>query len=155
MLGGFHLNDRRFADDDLTLGSIDPYQVFRIFHEICCFEWETGRTADIAYMVDQSHNLKPKTEEMLQTVMRAQVLFAKAAIVDHSQLARLQQQCSLIDAEECLQEAFQSDVRPVVEEWRRARGLAPNPLAAFRESGYMNRIVDERAGRAQAVASYA
>jgi L-rhamnose isomerase / sugar isomerase len=155
MLGGFHLNDRRFADDDLTLGSIDPYQVFRIFHEICFFEWESGRAADIAYMVDQSHNLKPKTEEMIQTVMRAQVLFAKAAIVDHTRLTELQEACSLIDAEECMQSAFQSDVRPVVEEWRRIHGLAPNPLAAFRESGYMKRIVEERAGRAQTVASYA
>jgi L-rhamnose isomerase / sugar isomerase len=64
----FHFNDRRYADDDLTLGSIDPYQVFRIFHEIALFEWETGRRADIAYMVDQSHNLKDKIEEMIQTV---------------------------------------------------------------------------------------
>jgi L-rhamnose isomerase/sugar isomerase len=155
MLGGFHLNDRRFADDDLTLGSIDPYQVFRIFHEICLYEWETGRAADIAFMVDQSHNLKPKTEEMLQTVMRAQMLFAKAAIVDRARLAELHRQCSLIDAEECLQTAFQSDVRPVIEEWRRSKGLPPNPLAAFRESGYLNRIVEQRAGRAQSVASYA
>jgi L-rhamnose isomerase/sugar isomerase len=155
MLGGFHLNDRRFADDDLTLGSIDPYQVFRIFHEICFYQWETGGTADIAYMVDQSHNLKPKTEEMIQTVVRAQLLFARAAIVDHARLAELQSKCSLIDAEECLQDAFQTDVRPVIEEWRRSKGLAPNPLAAFRESGYMDRIVQERAGRAQSVASYA
>ena len=155
MLGGFHLNDRRFADDDLTLGSIDPYQVFRIFHEICFFEWETGRPADIAYMVDQSHNLKPKTEEMLQTITRAQMLFAKAAIVDHERLAGHQRSCSLIDAEECLQTAFQSDVRPVIEEWRRAKGLATDPLAAFRESGYLRRIADERGGRAQAAASYA
>jgi hypothetical protein len=60
MLGGFHFNDRRYADDDLTLGSIDPYQVFRIFHEIGFFEWQTGSRADIAYMIDQSHNLKRK-----------------------------------------------------------------------------------------------
>ena len=155
MLGGFHLNDRRFADDDLTLGSIDPYQVFRIFHEICFFEWETGRPADIAYMVDQSHNLKPKTEEMLQTITRAQMLFAKAAIVDHERLAGHQRSCSLIDAEECLQTAFQSDVRPAIEEWRRAKGLPVDPLAAFRESGYLRRIAEERGGRAQAAASYA
>ena len=68
MLGGFHFNDRRYADDDLTLGSIDPYQVFRIFHEILFFEWETGQRADIAYMIDQSHNLKGKIEAMIQTV---------------------------------------------------------------------------------------
>ncbi len=83
MLGGFHFNDRRYADDDLTLGSIDPYQVFRIFHEILYFEWETGKRPDIAYMIDQSHNLKGKIEAMIQTVVMAQMLFAKAAIVDH------------------------------------------------------------------------
>src|SRR5689334_15674061 len=68
MLGGFHFNDRRYADDDLTLGSIDPYQVFRIFHEILFFEWEESCRADIAYMIDQSHNLKGKIEAMIQTV---------------------------------------------------------------------------------------
>jgi len=155
MLGGFHLNDRRYADDDLTLGSIDPYQVFRIFHEICHFEWETGRRADIAYMVDQSHNLKPKTEEMIQTVMTAQEIHAKAAIVDHERLAALQAGCDLIDAEECLKSAFYTDVRPVIAEWRRSRGLAANPLTAFRESGYLARVSRERGGRAQAVSSYA
>jgi L-rhamnose isomerase/sugar isomerase len=155
MLGGFHLNDRRFADDDLTLGSIDPFQVFRIFHEICSWEWETGRAADIAFMVDQSHNLKPKAEETIQTVMRAQMLMAKAAIVDHAELAVQQNRCNPIDAEECLQAAFQSDVRPAIEAWRRAKGLAANPLGAYRESGYAARIAKERSGRAQAVGSYA
>ncbi len=79
MMGGFHFNDRRYADDDLTLGSIDPYQIFRIFHEIRMFEWETQTTADIAYMVDQSHNLKGKIEAMIQTVCTAQELYARAA----------------------------------------------------------------------------
>ena len=78
MLGGFHFNDRRYADDDLTLGSIDPYQLFRIFHEIRFYEWQTGARADIAYMVDQSHNLKGKIEAMIQTVAMAQALYAKA-----------------------------------------------------------------------------
>ena len=89
MLGGFHFNDRRYADDDLTMGSIDPYQVFRIFHEIAHFEWETGQRADIAYMIDQSHNLKGKIEAMIQTVTTAMELFAKAALVDHEKLAAL------------------------------------------------------------------
>jgi L-rhamnose isomerase/sugar isomerase len=155
MLGGFHLNDRRYADDDLTLGSIDPYQIFRIFNEIHGFEWETGRKADIAFMVDQSHNLKPKVEEMIQTVTTAQEFYAKAVAVDREALARHQQSCSLIDAEECLKSAFQIDVRPAIEEWRRARGLAAHPLQAFRESGYMARAIEERAGHAQPVASYA
>ncbi len=155
MLGGFHLNDRRYADDDLTLGSIDPYQVFRIFNEINHFEWETGATADIAYMVDQSHNLKPKAEEMIQTVMMAQEIQAKAAIVDRQNLAIHQASCSLIDAEECLKSAFYTDVRATLVEWRRWKGLAPNPLKAFRGSGYLERVSKERSGRAQAVSSYA
>ena len=155
MLGGFHLNDRRYADDDLTLGSIDPYQVFRIFNEILFYEWETGTKPDIAFMVDQSHNLKPKIEEMIQTVMSAQEIFSKAAVVDREQLVRHQTACNLIDAEECLKSAFSTDVRPVVEEWSRGKGLAPNPLKAFRESGYLKRVIGERAGHAQPVASYA
>src|SRR6266699_5707120 len=96
MIGGFHFNDRRYADDDLTLGSIDPYQVFRIFHEILLFEWETGTRADIAYMIDQSHNLKGKIEAMIQTVMHAQELYAKAALVDHERLAAAQGRCQLV-----------------------------------------------------------
>ena len=86
MLGGFHLNDRRNADDDLTVGSIDSYQVFRIFHEIGLLEWETGARADIAYMIDQSHNLKEKIEAMIQTVMTAQEFYAKAAVIDFERL---------------------------------------------------------------------
>jgi L-rhamnose isomerase/sugar isomerase len=153
MLGGFHFNDRRYADDDLTMASIDPYQIFRIFHEIALFEWETGRRADIAYMVDQSHNLKDKIEEMIQTAVAAQELFAKAALVDHAALARHQQACDLVDAEECLKAAFATDVRPMLREWRRARGLPENPLAAFRESGYLDRITRERGLRNTGAAS--
>ncbi len=145
MMGGFHFNDRRYADDDLTLGSIDPYQIFRIFHEIRMFEWETQSTADIAYMVDQSHNLKGKIEAMIQTVCTAQELYAKAALVDHQRLAQLQQNCSLVDAEETLRGAFWQDVRPVIQEWRKARNLPADPLQAFRSSGYLERITRERA----------
>ena len=149
-LGGFHFNDRRYADDDLTLGSIDPYQIFRIFHEIRFFEWETGAPADIAYMVDQSHNLKGKIEAMIQTVAMAQELYAKAAIVDHERLAAAQTACDLIAAESCLQDAFATDVRPVIRDWRAARGLATDPMAAFRASDYLERITRERAPKARA-----
>src|SRR5205814_3937880 len=106
MLGGFHFNDRRYADDDLTMGSIDPYQVFRIFHEILQFESETGKRADIAYMIDQSHNLKGKIEAMIQTVTTAMELYAKAALVDHARLAECQSRCALVDAETCRKDAF-------------------------------------------------
>src|SRR6266702_107898 len=137
MLGGFHFNDRRYADDDLTLGSIDPYQIFRIFHEIHTYEWETGARVDIAYMIDQSHNLKGKMEAMIQTVCTAQELYAKAALVDHEQLAMLQQSCSLVNAEETLRDAFWQDVRPAIREWRKSHGLPQDPMKAFRESGYL------------------
>ena len=156
MLGGFHFNDRRYADDDLTLGSIDPYQVFRIFHEIFLFEWETGSRADIAYMIDQSHNLKGKIEAMIQTVTMAQQLLAKAALVDHEALASAQKNCELVAAESMLQDAFNSDVRPVIQEWRDSKGLPRDPMQAFRDSGYLERITKERAERiSRSVTSYA
>jgi len=156
MIGGFHFNDRRYADDDLTLGSIDPYQVFRIFHEIQMLEWEKGTAADIAYMVDQSHNLKGKIEAMIQTVCTAQELYARAAMVDHERLAGLQQSCSLVDAEETLRGAFWTDTRSIVAEWRRSKGLPGDPLLAFRESGYLERASRERSARnSGASASYA
>jgi L-rhamnose isomerase/sugar isomerase len=156
MLGGFHFNDRRYADDDLTMGSIDPYQVFRIFHEICFFEAETGQRADIAYMVDQSHNLKGKIEAMIQTVTTAQQLFAKAALVDARQLAVSQKNCNLVEAESILQDAFATDVRPAIQDWRESKGLPKDPMQAFRESGYLERITKERAAKnAHNVSSYA
>jgi L-rhamnose isomerase / sugar isomerase len=153
MLGGFHFNDRRYADDDLTMGSIDPYQVFRIFHEILFFEWEEGKRADLAFMIDQSHNLKGKMEAMIQTVGMAQELFAKAALVDHARLAAAQRAADLVRAESFLQDAFATDVRPVIREWRVSKGLPANPMEAFRQSGYLERISVERAARNRASAS--
>ena len=156
MLGGFHFNDRRYADDDLTLGCMDPYQVFRIFHEICYFTWERGQAPDIAYMVDQSHNLKNKIEETIQTSNNAQELFLKAALVDHEQLAARQKSAELVDSEECLRTAFFTDVRPVLREWRKSKGLAEDPMAAFRESGYTRKAEQDRGARnLGAVSSYA
>jgi L-rhamnose isomerase/sugar isomerase len=156
MLGGFHFNDRKYADDDLTMGSIDPYQVFRIFHEIASFEWETGKRADIAYMIDQSHNLKGKIEAMIQTVTTATELYAKAALVEHEKLALRQEQCALVDAESYLKDAFATDVRPLIREWALSKGLPADPMDAFRQSGYLERITVERKSRNMAaVSSYA
>ena len=153
MLGGFHFNDRRYADDDLTLGSIDPYQVFRIFHEILFFEWEIGKRPDIAYMIDQSHNLKGKIEAMIQTVAMAQELFSKATLVNYEELVRAQQSCDLVKAESILQSAFATDVRPAIQEWRQSKNLPRDPLAAFRQSGYLEGITRERSARNQQNAS--
>ena len=141
-LGGFHFNDRKYADDDLTLGSIDPYQVFRIFHELLSSSAES--TGGVAYMVDQSHNLKGKMEAMVQTVVTAQELYAKAAMVDREKLAGLQDECRLVEAEECFRGAFWSDARPVVKQWREARGLSVDPLESLRTGGYMEKITEER-----------
>jgi L-rhamnose isomerase/sugar isomerase len=153
-LGGFHFNDRKYADDDLTLGSIDPYQVFRIFHEILNVAPE--ERSDVAFMIDQSHNLKGKIEAMIQTVLTAQELFAKAVLVDRERLAELQQACRLVEAEECFRNAFWQDVRPIVREWRVARGLPAEPLKALAESGYMEKITRERHSKnAASVSSYA
>ena len=153
-LGGFHFNDRKYADDDLTLGSIDPYQVFRIFHEI--HSSEERDQAEIAFMIDQSHNMKGKMEAMVQTVVTAQELYAKAALVDRARLAELQGECSLVEAEECFRSAFWEDVRPMVRAWRVARGLSADPLAQLRESGYVGKVEAERGSKnANSVSTYA
>jgi L-rhamnose isomerase/sugar isomerase len=154
MLGGFHFNDRRYADDDLTLGSIDPYQIFRIFHEIHCAQFD-ALPHDVAFMIDQSHNLKGKIEATIQTVVTAQELYLKAALVDREKLAELQQRCELVAAEELFRGAFWYDVRPLTRAWRETRGLPADPLEALRSGGYVERVARERANRSTAVDSYA
>jgi L-rhamnose isomerase/sugar isomerase len=162
LLGGFHFNDRRYADDDLTLGSIDPYQIFRIFHELHCAQSESLGAEGVAimpdavaFMIDQSHNMKGKIEASVQTVVTAQELWLKAALIDREQLTLHQQACDIVAAEELFRGAFWTDVRPLAASWREARGLAADPLAALRESGYVERIAQERGRRQSAVGSYA
>src|SRR5438270_3366435 len=136
MLGGFHFNDRKYADDDLTLGSIDPYAVFRIFHEIRnAAEWHDRDVSRIAYMVDQSHNLKPKVEAMIQTAITAQELYAKACLVDRAKLRDAQARTDVVAAEECVRSAFFTDVKPLLAEWRKRKNLDPDPFSAYRASG--------------------
>ena len=145
MLGGFHFNDRKYGDDDLTMGSIDPYQLFRIFYHIVAAEAERGVDLPITYMVDQSHNLKPKIEAMIQTVMTAQEYFTKAMIVDHDAVRAAQTIDDLVAAEDLVRDAFKTDVRPWLANFRKQRNLPGNPLSAFRESGYVARVSQERA----------
>jgi L-rhamnose isomerase/sugar isomerase len=144
MLGGFHFNDRKYADDDLTLGSIDPYAVFRIFHEIRNAAERGQDVSKTAYMVDQSHNLKPKIEAMIQTVTTAQELYAKACLVDRQKLQDAQAAMNVVDAENCLKDAFATDVRPMLGEWRKRKGIDVEPLLAYRASGYEMRVAKER-----------
>jgi L-rhamnose isomerase / sugar isomerase len=151
MLGGFHFNDRRYADDDLTLGSIDPYQVFRIFHEIHFFAADRGRMPEIAYMIDQSHNEKPKIEATIQTVVMAQELYAKAALVDHDALRRAQARYDVVSAELELKQAFFTDVTPALLSWRRKNGLPADPLREHRRSGYERKAAADRKRRRRAL----
>ncbi|MCC7408145.1 MAG: sugar isomerase [Phycisphaeraceae bacterium] len=160
LLGGFHFNDRKYADDDLTLGSIDPYAVFRIFDQIVQFTFETGKKPTIAYMVDQSHNLKPKLEAMVQTVDEAQKLYARAHLVDRKALAMAQKNADVVGAERILRDAFETDVRGLLAEWRLAHDLPVDPLAELRASGVIAKLGKERAAARKArgevqAASYA
>ncbi|MCB9881462.1 MAG: sugar isomerase [Planctomycetes bacterium] len=146
-LGGFHFNDRKYADDDLTMGSIDPYAVFRIFNEIAQHEHDTGKapgSSKIEYMVDQSHNLKPKLEAMVQTVCEAQKLFAKSHLVDRKKLAAARAKGDIVGAEIALKTAYEADVSKLLATWRKARGLAADPLATLRSSKIIADLGKER-----------
>lgn len=144
LLGGFHFNDRKYADDDLTLGSIDPYAVFRIFHEIRNAAYRGTDVSKIAYMIDQSHNLKPKIEAMMQTVVTAQELYLKACLVDREKLAQFQAETDIVGAEETLRAAFYADVQPILRSWREAKGLPADPLQTLRQSDEIAQRAEKR-----------
>ena len=143
-LGGFHFNDSKYGDDDLTAGSIKPYTLFLIFHELVLAERERLPGFEPAYMIDQSHNLKDPIESLLQTVDQLQQAYAKACLVDHAELASHQASGDVIMAERTLKRAYETDVRPLVAEARRRRGGALDPVLAFRASGYRARKAIER-----------
>ncbi len=144
MLGGFHFNNRRYADDDLTAASVNPYEFFLIYKELIDDELNPARSNVIAYMVDQCHALKPKVEEMIQTVDAIQTAYAKASIIDRKGLKAAQDSGDIIAAERCLVEAFNVDVTPLLYQAREELGVAPNYLKAYRESGYLAKIESER-----------
>jgi L-rhamnose isomerase / sugar isomerase len=135
-LGGFHFNDSKYGDDDLTAGSIKPYGLFLIFHELVLAERDRLAGFRPSYMIDQSHNIKDPIEDLLQTVDQLQLTYAKACLVDHAALAAHQESGDVIMAERTLKDAFETDVRPLVAEARRRSGAAIDPVLAFRASGY-------------------
>ena len=145
-LGGFHFNCRKFADDDLTVGSINPQELFLIYTELVSAELDPDTKTDIAYMIDQSHNLKPKVEASIQSVCNLQSAFAKALIVDRKLLAEAQEAGEIIDAEQTLQRAYETDVSPLLEQVRLEMGRDPQPLTAYRKSGYFEKISERRVG---------
>ena len=147
-LGGFHFNDHKYADDDLTVGSIDPYQLFRIYNELAKAEDAPNGNPPIAYMIDQCHITKQKMDAMIQTVEHIQTAYAKAMCVDRGKLAQAQANKDIVSAETCMTEAFNTDVSPLLKVVREEMDLDPNPLEAFRASGYWDKVSRERGDRA-------
>ena len=140
-LGGFHFNDRKYGDDDLIVGSIDPYQLFRIFYELV----DVGALESGARLtIDQSHNVEPKIEAMIQTVLNLQEAYAKALLVDRAALERAQLAGDVLAANRILVDAFSSDVRPLCARVRQELGASADPVAAFRAGGYAERVAQAR-----------
>jgi L-rhamnose isomerase / sugar isomerase len=147
-LGGFHFNDSAYGDDDLTVGSIDPYRLFLIVLELV--HHGDGALPDLAYMIDASHNVKDPLEDLLQSTDQLQVAVAHALLVDRDALAAAQDDDDPALCAEVLQAAYRTDVRPLVREARRRNGAAIDPLTAFRTSGYRAAAIAERGSDASA-----
>jgi L-rhamnose isomerase/sugar isomerase len=140
LLGGFHFNNRKYADDDLIVGSIDPFELFRIMREIA----RTESPDRIAFMIDQSHNIEGKIDAMIQSVSNIQVAYAKALLVDDDELASAQRAGDVLGAHRVLMDAFETDVRPLLARLREELGVEADPVAAFRRGDYAERRARER-----------
>ena len=147
-LGGFHFNDSKYGDDDLTVGSITPFQLFLIVGEL--LEAGGGRMPDLAYMIDESHNLKDPLEDLIQATDALQIALAQALVVNRDDLAESQEANDPARAAEVLNAGFRTDVRPLVAEARRRNGAAIDPIATFRAVGYRAATIDERGADAVA-----
>ena len=148
-LGGFDFNSRFYADDDLMVGAADPFQLFRIMHEVVkagALRPESG----VAFMLDQCHNIEPKIPGQIRSVLNVQEATAKALLVDSEALVAAQQSGNVLGANGVLMDAFWTDVRPLLKDVRQEMGLDPDPMAAFARSGYSERAAEERVGGAQA-----
>ncbi|MBN1170599.1 MAG: L-rhamnose isomerase [Micromonosporaceae bacterium] len=148
-LGAFDFNSRFYADDDLMVGSADPFQLFRIMYEIVSAD-ALGPDAGIAFMLDQCHNIEPKIPAVIRSIMNVQEATAKALLVDAEALAAAQQAGDVLGANAVLMDAYNTDVRLLLAEVREEMGLDPDPIAAYRRSGYAERIIEQRAGGQQA-----
>jgi L-rhamnose isomerase / sugar isomerase len=149
LLGGFDFNSRFYADDDLMVGSADPFQLFRIMFEVVR-AGGLSREAGVAFMLDQCHNIEPKIPGQIRSVMNVQEATAKALLVDAGALGAAQQSGDVLGANAVLMDAFNTDVRPLLAEVRSGLGLDPDPIGAYAASGYGERIVTERVGGQQA-----
>jgi L-rhamnose isomerase/sugar isomerase len=148
-LGGFDFNSRFYADDDLMVGAADPFQLFRILHEVVkagALRAEVG----VAFMLDQCHNIEPKIPGQIRSVMNVQEATAKALLVDGSALESAQQAGDVLGANGVLMDAYATDVRPLLADLRTGMGIDPDPMAAYARSGYAERVAAERVGGQQA-----
>jgi L-rhamnose isomerase/sugar isomerase len=145
-LGGFHFNDSKYGDDDLTVGSIKPYQLFLIFNELIEGMDAKGmnHATDLGWMIDASHNVKDPLEDLLQSVEAIMITYAQALLVDRKKLSDAQQANDVTAAQEILQQAFRTDTRALVAEARRRSGGAINPLAIFRKEKIREKLIKER-----------
>ncbi|MEU6431700.1 L-rhamnose isomerase [Microbispora sp. NPDC046973] len=146
-LGGFDFNSRFYADDDLMVGAADPFQLFRIMYEVVR---GGGLRPEIAFMLDQCHNIEPKIAGQIRSVMNVQEATTKALLVDGEALAAAQAAGDVLGANAVLMDAYDTDVRPLLAALREEMGLAPDPMRAYAESGYLEKIRTERVGGTQA-----
>lgn len=142
-LGGFDFNSRFYADDDLMVGAADPFQLFRIMHEIVS-GGALDREAAVVFMLDQSHNIEAKIPAVIRSVMNVQEATAKALLVDDSALRAAQQDGDVLAANAVLMDAYNTDVRSILADYRADAGLDPDPIAAFHRSPYAAEIVRDR-----------
>jgi L-rhamnose isomerase/sugar isomerase len=149
LLGGFHFNNRKYADDDLIVGSVDPFELYRIMREIA----RADAPEQIAFMIDQSHNVEGKIDAMIQSVSNIQTAYAKALLVDEQRLAAAQRDGDVLGAHRVLVEAFETDVRPLLARLREELGVDPDPVEAFRRGGHAERLARER-GTASVESAY-
>jgi L-rhamnose isomerase / sugar isomerase len=146
-LGGFDFNSRFYADDDLMVGAADPFQLFRIMYEVIR---GGGYTSEVAFMLDQCHNIEPKIAGQIRSVMNVQEATAKALLVDAEALAASQAEGDVLGANAVLMDAYNTDVRPLLASLREEMGLDPDPMKAYARSGYFEKVRAERVGGQQA-----
>lgn len=145
-LGGFHFNDSKYGDDDLTVGCLKPYQLFLIFSELVD-GMNTTSNPDLSWMIDASHNLKDPMEDLLQSVDAIMIAYAQALIIDRETLTDAQQSNDVTLAQEVLQEAFRTDIRPLVAEARRLKNGALHPISAYRYLKIRKELINERGAK--------
>ena len=143
-LGGFHFNDSKYGDDDLTVGSIKPYALFLIFNELVYGMRHSPQNPPLAWMIDASHNIKDPLEDLIQSLEAIQEAYAKALLVNQHKLAAAQRGHDVVECQELLQDAYRTDVRPLVARARLERGGALHPLRAYRQLRIRQSLVEQR-----------